>query len=114
MGENFYNDMKLLIDGCPMDEIPEFTWDERDMVRSKIIITDTAVISLTCKIDKYSVLDIFGLSTWVSSYCPNRRIRHLIKHGKNVRVRRKNLIRGLRLMGGRINISKGDSEDVFY
>ena len=102
------------MDGCPIHEIPEFTWDElavtkrvRDMVRIKIITTDTAVFSLTCKIDKYSAMDICGLSTWVSSYCPNRRIRHLIKHGKNIRVRRKNLLRGLRLMNEYINISKG-------
>ena len=31
-------------------------------------------------------------------YCPNKRVKHLIKYGKNINVRRKNIRRALKII----------------
>lgn len=54
-------------------------------------------------IPDFTVAKVIRLYGWVINYCPNRKIVHLIRHGKNKRIRNKNFKRALRIIGKEIN-----------
>lgn len=54
--------------------------------------------SPSIKLDRMMFHKIIGSYDWIINKCPNRRVVHLIKYGKNKRVRNKNFNRALRSM----------------
>lgn len=67
----------------------------RNSVNRTIRILDPVTYECTIKFDPYSWYKAVGLWDWVRSNCPNRRVAHLMKYGKNRRIRHKNFRRGL-------------------
>ena len=51
-----------------------------------------------CKVDRMMLYKICGVYNFVIKYCPNRKVVHLIKYGKNERVRNKNFNRALMIL----------------
>ena len=54
-------------------------------------------LSCTVEIDRIGILKIMGLWEWALQNCPNRKVKHLMNHGKSKRVRLKNFKRATRL-----------------
>lgn len=50
-------------------------------------------VTLKMHIDEIFTAKMMGIYQWVCDYCPNRRVIHLMKYGKNKRVKIKNLKR---------------------
>jgi phage tail tube protein FII len=56
-------------------------------------------LSFTFKVKRSVIYKIMGVWDWVRENCPNRRVKHLMKYGKNERVRFKNFNRACHLVG---------------
>lgn len=93
------------IDGHPINGIPDFECDSGEVAveyfrENKIVKIDEGswTCTVSCKFDRYLFWKIAGLWNWAFKYCPNRRVAHLMKHGKTERVRRKNFNRAVYIM----------------
>lgn len=77
----------------------EITGDAvEDYVRANIGF-DTATLTYNCRINRMLLYKFIGFWNWVIDSCPNKRVVHLMKHGKNDRVKYKNFIRAIRILG---------------
>lgn len=110
MGETMFN-LKggiLTIDGIEMEdcEIKCYGMDEeqedetKEYVKNNIQICKNAEGQLVgrLKITRMGLLALMGLLDWAYRCCPSKRVRHLLKHGKNERVRYKNYKRAVKLI----------------
>ena len=97
----------IYIEGCEFKGIPDFTVADEDIrdfcEQNTAIVLKDCVLSAILKIDRMLFYKVIGLYNWVINYCPNRKIVHLIRHGKNKRIRNKNFKRALRIIGKEIN-----------
>ena len=106
--KTMFNGGVMTIDGVPMYEISEFSFDTdivydyaREYVKKNHIIcinNGKLVVRCTMTLNKLQLFKLIGLFDWAHKWCPDRRVAHLMKHGKNVRVRLKNVIRGVRMI----------------
>ena len=96
--------------------IPDFecsTVDLRDEVHKnmRLSVDPSGSLSFTVRlrnyIDKIFCAKMLGLYQWVCDNCPNRKVIHLMKYGKNKRVKNKNFIRALNITC-RYAIEKGE------
>ena len=65
-------------------------------------------LSCTVEIDRISILKIMGLWEWALQNCPNRKVKHLMNHGKSKRVRLKNFKRATQLIARKWRSLKND------
>ena len=98
------------INGDPVKGISNLAVYENDMAKC---IKDHTTYSLnenndcnsclsfnaTVKLNKVDLLKLLGIYDWVIDNCHNRRVVHLIKHGKNIKVRKKNFNRAIMIIG---------------
>ncbi len=73
----------------------EFSSDDPDFYdylkdHTVIKIDDSMELTCECKVRMIELFKISGLWSWVSENCPNKRVVHLMKYGKNERTRVKN------------------------
>ena len=78
-------------------------WEERvsGYIRSLIKITigqNSDLVAYIPRLNLFSILQISGALDWIIEHCPNRRVTHLMKYGKNDNVRRKNIRRALKII----------------
>ena len=59
---------------------------------------DCLSFNATVKLNKVDLWKMLGIYNWVIDNCHNRRVIHLIKHGKNIKVRKKNFNRALKII----------------
>lgn len=57
-------------------------------------------ITIKMKVNRIALYKISGLWDWAIEYCPDRRMRHLIKYGKSKRVQLKNFKRTFKKIVG--------------
>lgn len=94
----------IYIKGCECKGIPDFECTEEAKAnlnreisrRSYIKSIDSGGVTLTCKIRRILALKLIGLWDWAYKHCSNRRLTHLMNHGKNDKVKLKNFYRALR------------------
>lgn len=60
--------------------------------------TDSCELVGKIKLDTFSLCKVFGIWELAYKFCPNRRVKYLMTHGKNRRVQYKNFKRALRLI----------------
>lgn len=63
---------------------------------------DPCTFTVTAHVSLYGLLIISGVWDWVLENCPDRRVKHLMLHGKKERIRRKNFYRAIRLIARRV------------
>ena len=104
MGESI-SDLSLTIDGCEYLGIADFEADfsayekyVEDKIYNAIRLND-AGLTATIKFNKIKFYKLIGVWDWVYKYCPNRRVAHLMRCGKNDRIKRKNFYRGMHILG---------------
>lgn len=56
-------------------------------------------LTYNVRFDSEKYWRLTGLWKWVYDNCPNRRVRHLLMYGKTKRIRIKNFIRGVKIIG---------------
>lgn len=95
LGEGkLYINGELLGEGVPNLECDCYELvDEYFSEASTLHLTDSMEFQLKVKWDKVLFWKLTGLWDYVIKYCPNRRLAHLVKFGKNRRVRVKNFYR---------------------
>ena len=59
---------------------------------------DCLSFNATIKLNKVDLLKLLGIYDWVIDNCHSRRVVHLNKHGKNIKVRKKNFNRALKII----------------
>ena len=59
---------------------------------------DCLSFTATIKVNKFDLWKLLGIYNWVIDNCHNRRVVHLIKHGKNNKVCKKNFNRALKII----------------
>lgn len=70
-------------------------WEERV---SGYIGQNSDLVEYVPRLNLFSILQISGALDWIIEYCPNRRVTHLMKYGKNDNVRHKNIRRAIKLI----------------
>lgn len=96
----------LYVDGVVISEIPEFKIDESEASAGpeftdlKITSSDEQSITFTArpKLTRFQRLKLFGIYNYCLVMCPNKRVVHLMKYGKNERTRYKNTKRAMRIL----------------
>ena len=77
-------------------EVEEWTDDASDFV---VPVTGMeATYEACCKISKDIVLALLGIRDSVLDLCPNKKVVHLARHGKNKKIRKKNFHRAIRIL----------------
>lgn len=94
---------KFYIDGCEFKGISDFSVEEEtigEYVKQNTVISfkDSFTMTATCKINRKNFYKVIGLYDWVIENCPNKRVVHLMKYGKNDKVKMKNFRRGIRII----------------
>ena len=111
MGEMMFNSKGgiLTIEGVEVSEVCEvkcFGMEEdradsvKDYVKNNIQICKNTECQFVGRLvlKRRTLLKLMGLIDWAYDNCPNKRVRHLIKNGKNERVRYKNYKRACKLI----------------
>ena len=93
------------IEGCEIKGISGFAVEDEtieEFVRQNTVIkfSDCFTMTATCKINRMAFYKVIGLWDWAIVNCPNKRVVHLMKNGKNGKVKMKNFRRGLRIIEG--------------
>lgn len=57
-----------------------------------------ATYEACCKIAKDIVLALLGIRGSVLDLCPNKKVVHLARHGRNKKIRKKNFHRAIRIL----------------
>ena len=77
-------------------EVEEWTDDASDFV---VPVTGMeATYEACCKISKDIVLALLGIRDSVLDLCPNKKVVHLVRHGKKKKIRKKNFHRAIRIL----------------
>lgn len=64
---------------------------------------DCLSFTATLEVDIFDLWKLLGIYSWVIDNCHNRRVVHLIEHGKNNKVRKKNFNRAVKLIRKELN-----------
>ena len=89
------------INGDPVKGISNLEVYETDIAKyvkdhtTYSLNNDCSSFTATFKLNKVDLWKLLGIYNWVIDNCHNRRVVHLIKHGKNERIRNKNFNRAL-------------------
>lgn len=110
MSETLFEGCRLTADdGYVFDYgIPEFEIDDdliKEYVRDNSVwsTNNYPTLTFTCRVNFIELYKLIGLWDWVMRYCPNKRVVHLMKYGKNDKVKLKNCRRALRLIEKEVN-----------
>ena len=95
----------IQIDGCDILGIPEMEFDieaasetyKNNLLEIMKLSSYTGTFKM--RFDIFKFYKIAGLYDYVRTYCPNRRVVHLMEYGKTRRIRLKNFYRGMRIIG---------------
>lgn len=67
-----------------------------EYIREKIVITPMhGKCHFSVRITKIQAMKLLGIWSWAERNCPNKRLVYLMNHGKNNRIRYKNLRRAV-------------------
>lgn len=79
----------------------EMTEEEEKMiykyVKSRMRIVDG--LKVVIALNKVELLKLVGLWSQIYQMCPNKRVKHLMRYGKNDRVKLKNYYHAIKLIG---------------
>lgn len=99
------SDCTIYIDGNEFHGIPAFEGSLepaedyiKDSIKFHMNPDKEATFTATCKIDRLMIYKLIGLYDWVLTNCPEKRVVHLTKYAKKVKVRRKNFKHAIRLI----------------
>lgn len=77
-------------------EVAEWADDASDFV---VPVTGMeATYEACCKISKDIVLALLGIRDSILDLCPNKKVVHLARHGRNKKIRKKNFHRATRIL----------------
>ena len=90
----------IYIDGCEIKGISDFSVEYDEIykyIRTNSVISgnDNMSFTVTCKINRMAFYKFIGLYDWAIENCPNKRVVHLMKCGKNDKIKMKNFRRSL-------------------
>lgn len=93
----------IYIDGCEYKGISDFSVESDEIEKyvkenTVLRINDDFTISATIKISRINLFKFIGLWDWAIKNCPNKRVVHLMRYGKNNKVKMKNFRRSLRII----------------
>lgn len=93
----------ICIDGCETKGISGFAVERKQIeeyVKQNTVVrfTDCVTMTATFEINRMAFYKFIGLYDWAVENCPNKRVAHLMKHGKNNKVKMKNFRRSLRII----------------
>lgn len=84
-----------------LGEVKEIEVEERADDTSDFVIPVTgmeATYEAWCKVSKDFVLALLGIRDSVLDLCPNKKVVHLARHGRNKKIRKKNFHRAIRIL----------------
>lgn len=82
-------------------EVKEIEVEERANDASDFVVPVTgmeATYEACCKISKDIVLALLGIRDSILDLCPNKKVVHLARHGRNKKIRKKNFSRAIRIL----------------
>jgi hypothetical protein len=93
----------IYIDGCEIKGISDFSVESDEIekyVKENTVLrfSDCLTMTATCKINRMAFYKFIGLWDWAIENCPNKRVVHLMRYGKNNKVKMKNFRRSLRII----------------
>lgn len=103
--DKFYNGWEMYIDANEKHGISELTTTlepveeyVRENIKLDLSTDPNASFTATCKVNKWILLKLLGVSSWVLDNCPNKRVVHLAKYARKEKTRSKNFKRAIRLI----------------
>lgn len=84
-----------------LGEVKEIEVEERADDASDFVVPVTgmeATYEACCKIAKDIALALLGIRDSVLDLCPNKKVVHLARHGRNKKIRKKNFNRAIRIL----------------
>ena len=96
-GKIYINGTEFIGEGLTDYNYEDFEPDTMDYLK-KSVVFDKHELTCTFTVNRITVLKVMGIWDWVRENCPNGRVKHLIKYGKNDRVRYKNFKRAVKMV----------------
>ena len=84
-----------------LGEVKEIEVEELADDASEFVVPVTgmeATYEACCAISKDIVLALLGIRNSVLDLCPNKKVVHLARHGRNKKIRKKNFNRAIRIL----------------
>lgn len=95
-GTLYFNGMEVDVNSGEAEMI--FTEEPDDISVKPMSMTGELSFTTKCTFNKWTLYKLTGIYKAVIDGCPNRRVAHLIKYGKNDRVRHKNFNRAVKII----------------
>ena len=96
-GTLYFKDMEMDVGYAEMTGIEVVEEVDTPQILS-IDLSGEASFTTKCVFNKWALYKLFGMYDMVINCCPNRRVVHLVKYGKNDRVKHKNFKRAVRII----------------
>lgn len=90
----------ISIDGCEIKGISDFSVESdkiEEFAKDNMVMnwSGETTMTATCKINRMAFYKFIGLWDWAIENCPNKRVVHLMRYGKNRKIKMKNFRRSL-------------------
>lgn len=95
-GTLYFNGMEVDVDSGEAEMT--FTEESDDIPVKPMSMTGELSFTTKCTFNKWTLYKLTGIYKAVINGCPNRRVAHLIKYGKNDRVKHKNFNRAVKII----------------
>lgn len=95
-GTVYVNGVDIAINDIPeldLSDVHDYWKDHKTITHA-----DSGELTLTCNIPLIILLKLVGIWDYACTYCPSRRVKHLMLHGKNDRVKLKNYRHAMNLI----------------
>ncbi len=95
-GTIYVNGVDIANDGIPdldLSDVDDYFRDNKT-----ISLSDSGELTCTCSIPRITMLKLVGLWDYAYTYCPSARVKYLMLHGKNERIKYKNYRHAMNLI----------------
>lgn len=99
-GTIYINSTEYVGEGLTDYDYRDYEEATTDYIKSNMFLCKNASGEIECrlKVNRMFLIKIMGIWDWVLENCPNGRVKHLMRQGKNERVRYKNFKRAVHLI----------------
>ena len=95
----------IYIDGNEFKGITDFVCEfstVKEYIKDNLIYNPVK-LEFISKVNMHDFYKFIGFYDWVIRNCPNKKVVHLIKNGKNYKIKKKNFNRAIKIISKELN-----------
>ena len=107
-GRIYINNTEYVGIGLTDYDYSEFREKATDYIKRNMVVRSSTGASLTfqMKVSYIALCKVMGIWDWVLENCRDGRVKHLMRRGKNERIRKKNFKRAVHLIAKNVYVKE--------